>query len=319
MPVTPKNADKIYAIAEEKFNIAKTGMSAADFTRFGTALQEIKRERSSAEGEPISESHLQRILNEAGLVLDNACRSMKKTVRDKNADVVGKFTAVNDYLYATAMKELGCPNIPESFGTNTKNAIARYAAEVSSVVKLDADKLSDHNTYVAQRYKSAAFVEDKVGGLMSAVEEKNATPQQIGKLLAEYHALKKRQEDHGRFWRWFHGKENEDRNALLVKMESSLKGALGENADLEVDSINLAKQLYTEIEKNNTEAAFSAEDGMMKRLGFSEETSAVSSDEKDSTAVLRDNLKEDVALNSSKEEQPQHIEEVIVDNNKSLV
>ena len=53
-------------------------------------------------------------------------------------------------------------------------------------------------------------------------------------LTAEYKALKKRQEGHGRIWRWFHREENEAREELLSRMEDMIKGFVGKDVNLEL-------------------------------------------------------------------------------------
>ena len=51
----------------------------------------------------------------------------------------------------------------------------------------------------------------------------------MAELFADYKALKDRQNNHGAIWRFFHSKENQERNNLLKQMEDVMKKKLPDN------------------------------------------------------------------------------------------
>ena len=83
-------------------------------------LEEIKEKKG--------EDEFNRILSLPDNEKQKAIRDIEKKGRlseeeQTQYDIFGAIIAVNDYMYAMAMKYLDCPDIPESFGIEMQNAI----------------------------------------------------------------------------------------------------------------------------------------------------------------------------------------------------
>ena len=183
-------------------------------------------------------------------------------------DIFGAIIAVNDYMYAMAMKYLDCPDIPESFGIEMQNAIKNIANRAEfEMKKEDFEDTAVEMYYATQRGKSAKQVSEATEEVKKLIEDKKALPSSVAQYASEYYALKIRQKGHGKLWIFFHKKENEARNKLLGDMEKTLKTFLGEGEKLDnLDSINVA-EIYN---KNNIEsrAKEAFENGIAKRVGM---------------------------------------------------
>ena len=97
-------------------------------------LEEIKGKKG--------EKEFNRILSLNDNEKQNAIREIEKEGRlsqneETQYDTLGAIIAVNDYMYAMAMKSLGCPDIPESFGIEMQNAIKNIANRAEFEMKKD--------------------------------------------------------------------------------------------------------------------------------------------------------------------------------------
>ena len=82
--------------------------------------------------------------------------------------------------------------------------------------------------YNRQRKKDADVVRSENQELMNRCRfGKDATMLDAIKLTAEYQALIKRQAGHGRIWRFFHSKQNEQRTQLLDDMKNAIDTITG--------------------------------------------------------------------------------------------
>jgi hypothetical protein len=164
-----------------------------------------------------------------------------------------------------AMKPLGCPDIPESFGIEMQNAIKKIANRAEFEMKKDDfEDTAVEMYYETQRGKSAKQVSEATVEVKNLIVNKKALPSSVAQYASEYYALKKRQEGHGKWWIFFHKKENEARTKLLADMEKTLKSFLKEGDKLdELNSIKIA-EIYN---KNNIEirANQAFENGIAKR------------------------------------------------------
>jgi hypothetical protein len=168
-------------------------------------------------------------------------------------------------MYAMAMKSLGCPDIPESFGIEMQNAIKNIANRAEFEMKKDDfEDTAVEMYYETQRGKSAKQVSEATVEVKNLIVDKKALPFSVAQYASEYYALKKRQEGHGKWWIFFHKKENEARTKLLADMEKTLKTFLKEDDELDkLDSITVA-EIYN---KNNIESRANEafENGIAKR------------------------------------------------------
>ena len=157
---------------------------------------------------------------------------------------------------------------------------ASFGPEIQEKIEVDADRLNDRlkeyreistdQYYQAQRGKDADEVKSSVSTLMESMKKKTATTSEAGELVAEYQALKKRQEDHSFVWRIFHSKENKARNQLLKDMEQTVRGYVGRNVDLDRRTpANFVKAVDHYKIETTVEKAFD-DDGMRQRLEMPE-------------------------------------------------
>ena len=225
-------------------------------------LEEIKAKVRSKEFE--------RILSLKDNEKQNAIREIEKEGRlsqneQTQYDPLGAIIAVNDYMYAVAMKSLGCPDIPESFGIEMQNAIKNIANRAEFEMKKDDfEDTAVVMYYETQRGKSAKQVSEATVEVKNLIVNKKALPFNVAQYASEYYALKKRQEGHGKWWIFFHKKENEARTKLLADMEKTLKTFLKDGDELDkLNSIKVA-EFYN---KNNIESRSNKafEDGIAKR------------------------------------------------------
>ena len=203
-------------------------------------LEDIAKKSGYTEGERIMNSDLLRIKNAVAMIHNQ----MRVNMVNEQKDLKGKallqydpFTAmvnVNDYLYAMTMKTLGCPDIPESFGIGMQNLIKDIAHKAEFELKeSDYKKTSIDNYYEKQRRQNAVKVRKDTRENEKAILNNEASSLRVAKYAGEYYALKKRQEGHGKVWRFFHKKENEQRTKLLSIMEKTLKTILKDDDKLE--------------------------------------------------------------------------------------
>ena len=225
-------------------------------------LEEIKGKKG--------EKEFNRILSLNDNEKQNAIREIEKEGRlsqneETQYDTLGAIIAVNDYMYAMAMKSLGCPDIPESFGIEMQNAIKNIANRAEFEMKKDDfEDTAVEMYYETQRGKSAKQVSEATVEVKNLIVDKKALASSVAQYASEYYALKKRQKGHGKWWIVFHKKENEARTKLLADMEKTLKTFLKEGDELDkLDSIRVA-EIYNKknIELRANEAF---ENGIAKR------------------------------------------------------
>ena len=203
-------------------------------------LEDIAKKSKYTEGERIMDSDLSRI-NNAVAMIHNQMRvnlvNEQKEVKNKalfQYDLFSAMVNVNDYLYAMTMKALGCPDIPESFGMSMQRLIGDIAHKAEFELReSDYKKTSIDRCYEKQRWQDAAKVRKDTREVEKSILNKKASSLKVAEYAGEYYALKKRQEGHGKVWRFFHKKENEQRTKLLSAMEKTLKTILKDDDKLE--------------------------------------------------------------------------------------
>ena len=173
----------------------------------------------------------------------------KLTPREKATyDAHASMMAVNDYLFAMAMKTLGSPDIPENFGNEMTDLIYKLAPSAELKLKeKDYAKNSVDKHYNDQRKKDAVKVQKNNRDLRKDIIEKKASPIGLSRYAAEYFALKRRQEGHNAIWRFFHKKENIARTKLLANMKALLEKTLGNGVDIDTLTPEKVATEYTTL------------------------------------------------------------------------
>lgn len=266
MYVNTKNAQPLLNEAERKY--ISSGMNLFIDSRaldgYTEVLRTIARESKYNQGETIKPSDLANIelaVKEVINVTRYNLRQNAKNISEKsrtNIDTFRSFLALDDYLYAIAMQELGCPDIPTSFGEKHQQWLKdKTSLEEFEVKKDDYEITTVDNHYTEQRRKSANKVRANNTEYMSFINNKMAPPIYVAKLLAEYQALVKRQEGHGEVWKFFHRRENNAREKLLQDMKNVLVSAVGNDVNLETaNPLEMAKKYNNIRQPLITEAAF---------------------------------------------------------------
>jgi hypothetical protein len=151
------------------------------------------------------------------------------------------------------MEQLGCPNMPLfHFDPNIKNTLTKSAMEIHrAFVKYD---VSREDTFKQQRGKDASEVSKEFERHIDGIK-KGKKAESMGKMIAEYQALKDRQKNHNGFWRFFHRTENKDRNALIEKMGKFIRGQLPEG----MKKINLDEVIPAVVSRNIADALIRGE------------------------------------------------------------
>lgn len=214
------------------------------------------------EGQPVSAEALDEMKRGVKNVihtLSSTYIAKKDEVGDgirKNFNAAKRFIHATEELYMTAVALTGCPDIPYMFGEDIHEEIKRSAAVVQ--YEYIKDNLATGSTYHAQRKKNAGELRKSyMDQLIADVKSKDPKPDYVGKLVAEYQALQKRQAGHGRVWRFFHAVENNARNELLNEMKEALKIHFPdpEVINIETDTPNKARSVnvesYVEGQFNN--------------------------------------------------------------------
>ena len=203
-------------------------VGAKDDESYNKALDTILKTKQYYEGEQIDQKHMtvlkkninNIIINTSNYLIKNA-DMLKGTVNLSNP--VDYLTTAIDGFFITAMERLGCPNMPlPHFDPEIKNTLINSAIELNrSFAVYDFSK---DDTFTAQRGKDAAEVNKIFGAHVKGLKENKA--ESVGKMVAEYQALRERQQNHGFFWRMLHRTENKARNDLLEKMKNFITNQL---------------------------------------------------------------------------------------------
>ena len=237
--------DQVYILCDrtaEKFSKDGLGrfIDQKRMNDYQKLLESIAEERSYKEGEKIMPSDLDQIRKSVNALLDN----FRSEIIEKRATIppTTRFTydahasllAVNDYLFSTAMKTLGCPDMPHQFGFAVLGHIDSIAPDMEYLLKQEEyKKITTDKYYKNQRGRSASDLFKSTKALKDAIANKTASPLKVAKYVAEYQALKKRQEGHGAIWRFFHKKENEARTKLLTIMQKTLGSLLDDDFNID--------------------------------------------------------------------------------------
>lgn len=243
MYVKKDKAEKFFEITGEKFqkDHVKEFTDMEYLENFQLLLNEIAKTSKYVEGERMLNNDLLRIKNNVATILaitkKNMIEEKDEKLHDKELIQYDPFSALvtlNDYLYAMTMKTLGSPDIPESFGKNMQKFIKDIAHEAEfEIKKKDYNKFSIDKSYKNQRGKDAKDVRKATKDNEKKILSKEASPRRVAQYASEYFALKKRQEGHGKVWKFFHQKENEARMKLLADMEKTLQTVLEEGDELD--------------------------------------------------------------------------------------
>lgn len=268
MYIKSESVNEIFEKAKERMQKAGISVKEDDLQRFQRTLDSVASRKKYKPGEELEAFNCVMLMADVTFAITNIRDDLAKLNAGKEeVNCVDQLMSVTDYFYAMAMQKLGCPDIPASFGDSFMETIDRSATAINSKMSLEQDSNYAERIYQQQRYKNAGEVWSNVNDAMNAARGKTATPAQIQNLIVEYQALNKRQSNHGPIWRFFHGKENEERVALMNDMKEVLQGVLGTNSNLERgNALQIVEMVCSEKIGSQIEAAFK-DNAMSKRIG----------------------------------------------------
>ena len=239
----------------EKLNVV---IGVTDDIRFNKTITNILKQKKYYEGEQIDPKHTTALKTNVNIAIGNLSEYLIKkadTLKDTTdlSNPVEYLATAVDAFYISAMEQLGCPNMPLfHFDPNIKNTLIKSAMEIHrAFVKYD---VSRDDTFKQQRGKDAADVSKEFERHIEEIK-KGKKAESMGKLIAEYQALKDRQKNHNGFWRFFHRTENKDRNALIEKMGNFIREQLPEG----MKKINLDEVIPAVVSRDITDARIRGE------------------------------------------------------------
>ena len=221
MYIKPQYAKIALKYADEKRKAQGIVFDPRAIASYRAKLKKLANDNVIAEGSALDYEIYNYISDDIKSLIDSAVRSVKDKSEDfrkkvKPSDYV---LAAHDYLLAMANIELGSPNIPvdelrDNFRTWT-------AGVMEAKPNFGISTLQAYNNQ--RRVDAIDLITNKISPLMQQLHDKETKPEALGKLIAEYQALARRQAGHGAFWRLFHPTENTARTTLLNDMQSVIK------------------------------------------------------------------------------------------------
>lgn len=190
-------------------------------------LRKMSQRSKYTDGDDIRKTDLDTIKDNMKKLYDGAAENFAAESKEfkKETDVKDFVFAAHDYLFALTMKELNSPEIPTD---SMRELIHDVSAKIIKAQPVEND-ISIDRTHKDQRGMSAKkILNGKVGFFLDKIDSNDYFPAQMGELFAQYKALEKRQKNHGAIWRFFHSKENKERNDLLKLMEDCMKKRIPE-------------------------------------------------------------------------------------------
>ena len=236
----------------------KVVIGATDDARFNKTITNMLNQKKYYEGEQIDPKHMTALKTNVNIIINNLSEYLVKnadTLKDTTdlSNPVEYLATAVDGLYIRAMEQLGCPNMALfHFDPNIKNTLTKSAMEIHrAFVKYD---VSREEAFKQQRGKDAADVSKEFERHIEGINN-GKRAESVGKIIAEYQALKDRQKNHNAFWRFFHRTENKDRNALIEKMGKFIRDQLPEG----MKKINLDEVIPAVVSRNMADARIRGE------------------------------------------------------------
>lgn len=251
---------------ETEINDLGNGQTWDIIGEFTNTVKGIAENRKYQHGEKLMTSDLRKINGVFATVIDAFGEKLSESdisLEKKNELMF----LVADYLFAIAEFELGNPDIPAFFGNASKEKFAEVAGNMSFKATDSSYKSVNTNTqFDLQRRKSASEVKALTESYFKRSSFNPLQPLEGAEFTAEYQALKLRQEGHGRIWRFFHRKENENRMQLLADMKAELEKHI-DTTKIDIDTASPADVAHY-MRKQNLDKTLDKEfknDGFAKR------------------------------------------------------
>ena len=138
-------------------------LNSEEFAEYTRILREIAEESKYTEGEQILDSDLDRIKAGAKDVINSISEVLaNKEVKEEaklKYNSLPTLMALTDHLFATAMKELGSPDMPPSFGIENRKTVADLTMDSETKIRaIDYKEATAEEHFKKQRKRDAAVV-----------------------------------------------------------------------------------------------------------------------------------------------------------------
>ena len=239
MFVKREQADALYEKTSQKFSKLGNARNVIGLEKFEALLDNIAKTSNYKEGEMIMNADLKSINRLVRQCIDGFANNILESRDQMSADERNNFDCIEplrtytEHLFAMTMKKLGCPHMPALFGDEIQDHVNFYSCKLNDLMKQeDYYRVDVNEQHKKQRGKDAEEVRKENYEIMTSLQEKKGTLKDVTNLIAEYQALKLRQDNHGSVWKFFHKAENEARTQLLKDMEASVGKFFGFRFDL---------------------------------------------------------------------------------------
>ena len=232
MYIKPQYAKIALKNADAKRKAQGIVFDPKDIAAYRAKLKEVAKNNEIKEGTELDFIIYYAIKQDINSLIDRLVSGVEHKSEEfrKNVKASDYVLAAHDYLLALATIELGSPDIPtDQLGTN-------FARWTETVVEANPNYgISATDTYEKQRRIDAKqLLASKIQPLMDGLNNRQTKAESLGKLIAEYQALYRRQANHNAIWRLFHLTENAERTTLLKEMEQVIKAELVNILDLDI-------------------------------------------------------------------------------------
>ena len=192
------------------------------FRDFVSHLETRRNESYQTEGLTVTGADIRFLKKRLGELYNNLAERFATQSDEvkRNTNVTDYMLTAHDYMMTVITEGLNYAEIKREDFMSFKDEIEAAATKMIDA-KPDVLK-SPKEFFNAQRRKDASELRGNLTELMESANKMPASPESVGQLYAEYQALVKRQENHGRIWRRFHKDENKARTQLLQDMKKIL-------------------------------------------------------------------------------------------------
>jgi len=233
-------------IADNKRKSLSVEFVRKDLAEYRAALKAMAKERGYTAGEKVYGEDISIIKGHYEKLLGGMKERFAKQSEafQSNVDVAQYLMAAHEYLFALTADALGSPEFTYYIYDDAIGDLFSNVAKDMNAARLGKE-FSVSECFKAQRGLNADEMRDgRIGKLLTAVEEKDPSPDAVGALMAERQALMQRQQNHGAIWRFFHRKEEAARGALLAEMERALQTRISKE-DMDVDPAQVINHMVT--------------------------------------------------------------------------
>lgn len=247
MHATKERVDDLFQLTSVNYAPYYHWLDLDFMGRYQALLESIAERSNYKEGDVIRKDDLDEINVFVSEAYDTLNQNMRARVAELPLMERAEFNAikpmisVTDQMFVMALQTLGCPNIPVCFGDEMKEKFKSVTKSATMEIRRAAIASVEPDDYFnRQRKKDAweiardnAALFERLYDAANPRSTAEAAKIDVAVLVAEYKALKKRQEGHGGWWKFFHRGENKEREQMLAEMKRLITVFTDDDVDLE--------------------------------------------------------------------------------------